>query len=564
MLYPKPRICTFNLDNSLISALKKRYDDVFEGSFSCIYRNVEYHTYPPALSVQYEFPDNIHEYDVFILDLQHSEVKDFFFVDIDRVDCVFTMGKDVGSEVDARVGALKFFNEEIKEIYKPILVIILCGTYNQYQYYVGGQNTPIKFNTFPFSDLDNLGKIDRGGIEVVSRKDATSLDYLFQKYLPKVTYDMSFSIPYVLTDSSPKRRIEDPTYSIYLRNSNGQMISFKKKIDDKTYLIFPRIQNKKDFLLEFIDNVANQDFSEFFPVSITNSWINNAPYISISEELLIRQKKEIIEKYENDIAAINDTIEKERERDKFMSDILIETGDNLVVAVSEVLKKLPFKNVEISDKLAADKILEEDLEINLANEHQILAEVKGIYGTSTDSDCSQIYKVVNRRREAMKRFDITGIYIVNHQRGIPPIKRRNPPFSLNQIRDAEIDNRGLLTTWELFKAMRLYENGLLSFDHFIVSLTNPGLITFLPDKIINIGIVKEYFAKVNAAIINITSPVEAGDEIFYIENEIYEQMIIESIRIDDHSVEAASDCEVGIVFSRKVAKGSILYKKKKE
>lgn len=59
-------------------------------------------------------------------------------------------------------------------------------------------------------------------------------------------------------------------------------------------------------------------------------------------------------------------------------------------------------------------------------------------------------------------FDVFGLYIVNHQRYLPPEKRENPPFSEMQIEDAVNDERGLLTTYELFKLHFNIERGLIS------------------------------------------------------------------------------------------------------
>ena len=71
-----------------------------------------------------------------------------------------------------------------------------------------------------------------------------------------------------------------------------------------------------------------------------------------------------------------------------------------------------------------------------------------IGGTSKDEECSQIFKIKSRRMKELKRFDVFGLYIVNHQKHLPPLNRENPPFTENQIQDAINDERGLLTTWQ--------------------------------------------------------------------------------------------------------------------
>src|ERR1700693_1049596 len=74
MLYPKPRICTSNLDDTIVEELKKRYENVFHGSLGNVYRTFDTYHSPQPLTTNYKFPENIHEYDVFILDLQKKEL----------------------------------------------------------------------------------------------------------------------------------------------------------------------------------------------------------------------------------------------------------------------------------------------------------------------------------------------------------------------------------------------------------------------------------------------------------------------------------------------------------
>lgn len=87
---------------------------------------------------------------------------------------------------------------------------------------------------------------------------------------------------------------------------------------------------------------------------------------------------------------------------------------------------------------------------------------KGIGGTSTDAECSQVAKHRRRREKEHRDKEILPIYIVNHQRYIRPSLRQNPPFSDNQIDYAKNDERGLLTTWQLYNQYKLIENGIFT------------------------------------------------------------------------------------------------------
>ncbi len=80
-----------------------------------------------------------------------------------------------------------------------------------------------------------------------------------------------------------------------------------------------------------------------------------------------------------------------------------------------------------------------------------IIEIKGIGGTSTDAECAQIGKHRRKREKEHRDKNIYPFYVVNHQRYRNPKERENPPFSVDQISYAESDERGLLTTWELYK-----------------------------------------------------------------------------------------------------------------
>ena len=144
---------------------------------------------------------------------------------------------------------------------------------------------------------------------------------------------------------------------------------------------------------------------------------------------------------------------------KFLNDLLIETGDKLVQAVCTYFKWLGFSNVEAID--GNEDILREDIQITEEDKLYII-EVKGIGGTSTDAECSQVAKHRRKREKEHRDKEIIPIYIVNHQRYMRPSLRQNPPFSDNQIDYAENDERGLLTTWQLYNQYKLIENGVFT------------------------------------------------------------------------------------------------------
>ena len=96
------------------------------------------------------------------------------------------------------------------------------------------------------------------------------------------------------------------------------------------------------------------------------------------------------------------------------------------------------KNIDVIGQYATELIdgiedvLREDIQV-YDGEDLLIVEVKGIGGTSTDAECSQVAKHRRRREKENRDKNVIPIYIVNHQRYINPKSRENPPFSRDQI-----------------------------------------------------------------------------------------------------------------------------------
>lgn len=187
---------------------------------------------------------------------------------------------------------------------------------------------------------------------------------------------------------------------------------------------------------------------------------------------------------------------------------------------------------------------------------------KGIGGTSTDAECSQVAKHRRRREKEHRDKEILPIYIVNHQRYIRPSLRQNPPFSDNQIDYAKNDERGLLTTWQLYNQYKLIENGIFTKKETRESLDKWGLISLLPKNLIRVGIYKEYFKKPKAGILTLNNvKLEVGKMIYAKKDGKWICTSIVSIQLNDKDVDQVDNGEVGIVTDIELEKGYEIFVK---
>ena len=277
------------------------------------------------------------------------------------------------------------------------------------------------------------------------------------------------------------------------------------------------------------------------------------------QQFLQEEKETITRKYDEDIKDINQKIEKIVKEYKFLHDILSESGSTLVKAIITYLKWLGFKNVLDKDETVKNEVLEEDIQVDLGEKGLLIIEVKGLHGTSKDSECAQISKIRYRRCEERGKFDVYGLYIVNNERSVEPLKRTIPPFNDNQIKDAKNDKRGLVYTWQLFNLYFNIENGFLTKEEARERLLMTGLVDFKP-QLVKIG--KPYSLLHNKTVVCVelyNEKLTINDVLAYEENGQYKILLIEEIQQDKIPVSQVSNGKVGIKVNKTVPNINMLY-----
>lgn len=298
-----------------------------------------------------------------------------------------------------------------------------------------------------------------------------------------------------------------------MKNHDGEVISYIAYSETSGYEILLPVCEKKDELIEFlVTSLLPEVTPDYFPESREFAWIKGREFWH-KEILELEKERELIqEEYDLKIRSLEEKRNAIDQKYKFLNDLLIETGENLVQAVCKYFNWLGFDKVEAIDE--NEEILREDIQI-ISEDKVYIIEVKGIGGTSTDGECSQIAK--HRRRREKEYYDkkIIPIYIVNHQRYISPKSRQNPPFSDDQIDYAKDDERGLLTTWQLYNQYKLIEDGIFTKEETRNSLDEWGLISLIPKNMAKVGTYHEYFKEHKAGILMLNDvEIKVGDELY--------------------------------------------------
>lgn len=568
-IHDTPQICLFDFKKSTTETLKKASYNCSTGTLGKLVRvpnnrRDQQH----FLSLNLSFPENIHEFDILAFNMSYFEETDH---EKSQVSLNNVTGKSTYALLSAfpeklfnpRPYATRILSKEINELLKKESIVIIFADKNESVHYQEVEINSYQNQITKEHDLSNTCFYDgfpycynKSGLKMKAPEKETKLTPLLLKYAQDASYQLAFHHP--THWESNHKQVKDNNFMPLLVNNGDEIISFYHAHSKGAVLVFPDINDKEGFLLELLNNNLSEIFPNIFPFHGQFGWLDDGSYLLPGESKLIEDRKEIENQYNKAVIENENSIVKLKDDFKFLRDLISESGDNLVDAVEHYLNWLGFPNVINFDDTNPE-ILEEDIQVDCGDKF-LVVEIKGIGGTSTDKDCAQVSKIRYRRAEQRNKFDVFGLYIVNHQRYTPPESRCNPPFTENQINDARLDKRGLITTYDLYKAYEQIENGVITKEEVREKLFQHGLIKLTPSNLVSLGKPEELFMSGKVAIVNIEGlKLKTGMDIFVSKNGIFNKQQIASLRVNDQDVDEISDGEVGIKFSDVIKKNSELF-----
>lgn len=553
--YKEPQVYVIN-NSEIASNLHEKYN-VEEGNLGII-KQIEYDEYEnhKYVNLEYDLIGNLHEYKVIIIDLQNklaaricmeNDTPDgipyLFQVDypINRFDPAPFVMNQISRGMNHEGMRIIFSDKDYTENYKMVQI----ERQNQVGY-------PEEFKEKIYSTIG-------AGVRNKTGKKIKAGQYMLAQAIAKYVngYNVIFYLPTVF-DSSKNESVLDGNYIPLLFNQDDEVISYIGYDKENGYeLLLPVCKDKEKLIDELFSMVLPEIFPNIFPESREFRWISNEEFKPKEILECEKKKRELKDRYEKQLEEIHMQEVKIYERYQFLNDLLTQTGNVLVKAVCKYFEWLGFSDIQEID--GREDILREDIQIIDGNVLFII-EVKGIGGTSTDAECSQVAKHRRKREKENRDKEIVPLYIVNHQRYIQPQLRENPPFSENQIDYAYNDERGLLTTWQLYQQFKLIEDGIFTKEETRQAMKQIGLITLLPKDFYSIGIVTEYFKKSKACILNLNDvEIKRGIFVWAKKGELWKKGKICSIQVDDNDVDRAKNSEVGLVLDIELAKGFELF-----
>ena len=570
----KINICLIDFNEEDQESLKSEQYNLYNGTVG---KSVEI-DYSDGGDTRYclinsHLPSNLHEFDLLVINMISKTKIPFKLEDHQRT----TLTKDGETKLritaptnvfDPRPVGFMLLADKIKGFLKKEAIIIVFA---DQQYEIKYQPVFIKNNSYPkdlepnFCDNYSFLKRTEPGYNKYGKKynvvvkgelkqiieDSGDLEYL------RVFYD---DIIHEYDEDDNRIEKRNPNFLPLIMNAEEEIISYAKFYEDLSLFVLPNIKNKAIFTKEFLERIAPQISPTLFTSNSKINWLNNMEYWVPGNKEIIAQINTEKEEHRKKIKFLEQEQIANKEKYSFLTDLLIETDQKLVNACGEFLKWLGFKKVHIVDDEKEEGELEEDILIEYEDKFLVI-EVKGIGGTSKDAECSQVSKIRYRRIMEKDTTKVSALYIVNHERYKPPLTRRNPPFTDNQIQDAINDNRALLTTWDLFNLYYNIEKGIITKEESRSNLFAKGLIDF-NNSLVNIGKVDKIFKDGEIGSIElIGNTIQVGEEIIIEKNGRFRKDKIVSIQKEKDNMTTAKQGRVGIKLENPIKRNSKLYKK---
>lgn len=220
-------------------------------------------------------------------------------------------------------------------------------------------------------------------------------------------------------------------------------------------------------------------------------WIDDQEFVFPELKELLARREEEKKRHEQLLAEIERKIAEAKAggQDEFHK-LLTADGADLTKAALQALRHFGWgRVVDVNDywkKVIRSK--EEDawlveaggpsVEASLRKEELVLVLVRSGQAAAADGDCALLQKYKGRRMQEFDNTKMKALLVGNYFAAADPRARGNP-FSALQVEEATKDGNGLVTTWELFKAIKAEKEGRVTKGAIRAQVRQKtGLITF--------------------------------------------------------------------------------------
>ncbi|SEI96196.1 hypothetical protein [Paraburkholderia diazotrophica] len=535
--YAHPKILLLDMGSDVEEALRERWADVVEGSLGTPYRVEKSAIFTPV--IQHEELAGHAEAEIVIADLSLGPFDNGPTGEPHRPDGESDLGaKCDRGFIDCRIRTVIAVSSIFDRILKNGGVFVIFAAPRTYMTLAMGQRTyhgfvperEVKRDVWSITSelADMLITHDAGrSIRVV---DSSPVGTLLQKYLSDASFECTLKGGF---------RKTDPWQTLAV-NKFGNAVGIMRRCGKGLTIVLPQLAQKAVFLQELMTIALPELAPHLFPEIERGRWANRAEYELPRVAELQAEKARIAAETEATLARLDTDIEAERAANGWLHDLLTETGDPLVVAVEKALAEIGFEHVVDMDKIRDQegKSRREDLRIE-DRSPLLIVDIKGIGGYPSDDDATQATKHAFINAKELKRTDVQGLAIINHQRHLPPLERENDmPFRQELLDVAGETGLGLLTTFDLYRMVVNMRKLDWPSEHVKAVVYGHQRIEPVPAHYRYIGTVaKAMTGKLGVVIAE--NEIAVGDRLA-VEGLIYfDEADVASIRVNDKPVERA-------------------------
>jgi hypothetical protein len=557
--YPQPEILLVDMAEKDKQALVAEGYNVTSGSFGQPYKVEMSDGYKPLIP-NGDLPRNAAEFDIVIIDLAMDRI-----LDEPGAEKLTSPGTDdiwahCGEGIiDPRPRLMREFRTYFDRILARGGVVILFaaprhkqqliwGRLERDTYYELTRATHLDIKKWNL-DLDNWGLLsvlDRVKVADDSGRSIKVCDgYIISGVLAKHALNASFSCtlhPYG-TEGEKWIRFAENKYA----EPVALLLAAHSAQDPQPWgsvFILPQIANRPEFLVSLVSSVLPYSHPVLFPYLEGAKWVERKEY----EIPGVMDRKVEIDRVRTEsearISALEQEIHAEREKFGYLHELIRGTGDTLVRAVKTALEVLGFQDVvdiDLEREQTGDTgPKREDLQIRDFSP-LLLIEIKGVVGVGKESEKLQVWKYMTPKMKQLNRTDIHGLSIVNHQREVPALERNNDaPFQDDVVTNAVEHDIGLLTTWDLFRLVRSFQNNGWAHEHIRELFYHSGRIEPVPAHYQYIGRIAGFIETIGVVGVQIeVGSIRRGDRVAFDMPVVFEEHIADSLEVRNQPVEEA-------------------------
>ena len=417
-------------------------------------------------------------------------------------------------------------------------------------YYTNNDKFVSNYEFLPFNVRPNINSFQTNKYKIV----ATGIfNDIFKNYKGKISSECTFSI-------FPQ---EEKNTARLLENIYGDLIGYIQIFESKngiknTLIVLPKCENMSIIIENILTEVLPAFYPELCKDFVKDTWMDNEEYLLPEIKQIINEKLSIEAEYKKRLDDINKKIQEKQEENMYLYNIISSTGtgQKLVDNIIKCLEYLGYTKVYDWDNVREDDEKEEDIHIYKNQKEYFVAEVKGINGPAIEDDCNVIVKYKSRNCDKLKISSIHGVVFVNYHKNVEPNKREELGFTDKEIKDAIRDKYTLVGTYELFKAIRMCQENIISKESIRKSIETPGIFKAIPESFERIGKIENILDKISVICIPLKcDKIIINDKLLIIEDNNYYETKIVSMMVDDVDVnEARKGDKVGIKIDKDIPK----------